>query len=168
MLQPAALHVDFLTRRFTEIAFEDKYKYYFPMGYRDKFKIVEGTWTRHEFVSVDREGNVLGYIAYNIDRDCMVAHSLCIINFGKEHVIFSKDLAHAIREVFEKFKFRKLRWMVSVGNPAERHYDRMCVRLGGRIIGIYEKEDKLIDGTYADRKEYEIMRDRYLDSRVNK
>lgn len=168
MLQPAALHGDYLTRKFIEIAFDDKYKYYFPMGFRDKFVITEGTWNRHEFVSVDRGGKVLGYMGYNIDRDSMVAHALCIINFGDPHPIFAKDLAHLIRDVFERFQFRKLRWMVSCGNPAERHYDRMCERLGGRIVGIYEKEDKLIDGTYTDQKTYEILRDRYRDSRKNK
>ena len=44
----------------------------------------------------------------------------------------------------------------------------MIDKYGGRIIGIYKQETKLIDGEYYDKKVYEIMRDDYLKSMKSK
>lgn len=41
----------------------------------------------------------------------------------------------------------------------------MISKYGGRIVGIYEKETKLIDGEYYDVKLYEITRESYLESK---
>ncbi|MNP01387.1 hypothetical protein D3C76_931990 [compost metagenome] len=115
-------------------------------------------------MSLDRDGKMLGYLGYDIDRDSGVAYNLCAISFTEDaHPIFAKDLARFLRDIFEKFHFRKLRWTVTIGNPVEKYYDRLCYRYGGRVAGIWLKEDKLMDGTYADRKQYEIFHDDYME-----
>ena len=57
---------------------------------------------------------------------------------------------------------------VVVGNPIEPTYDKLCARAGGRVAGYYRDDAMLMDGSYADIKVYEIMRDEYLESRYCK
>jgi hypothetical protein len=65
-------------------------------------------------------------------------------------------------EIFTKFKFRKLKYSVFVGNPIENTYDRLTEKYGGRIIGISKQDDRLIDGDFYDLKSYEIFKDDYM------
>ena len=74
------------------------------------------------------------------------------------------DLGQALTDIFERFKFRKLNFSVVIGNPIEKSYDKMIDKYGGRIVGIYKQEIKLIDGEYYDEKLYEITREDYLKS----
>lgn len=167
MLEDARLHEQAIQQKLLRVQYEERYKYYWNYSYRSPWKPHDhGTWNRHEFASVDRSGNVLGVLAYDIDRDDGVASNLSIISFTEDtHPIFAKDLARFLRDIFEKFHFRKLRWSVLIGNPVERHYDRLCERYGGRIVGIQYKENRIMDGTYADKKLYEIHHDDYMERR---
>lgn len=45
--------------------------------------------------------------------------------------------------------------------PAEKHYDRLIERVGGRIVGVY-KNDIFINGEFYDKKLYELTRDEYM------
>ena len=68
------------------------------------------------------------------------------------------------KSLFEKYKFRKLKFSVCIGNPIEKSYDKMIEKYNGRIVGTYLKDAKLFDGEYCDRKVYEIFREDYLKS----
>ena len=122
------------------------------------------TWNRHQFVSLDKEGNVIGYISYSISRADNSAHSLSIMNFSDNKVVFGMDLGQALKDIFEKYKFRKLNFIVVVGNPIEKSYDKMIKKYGGRIVGTYKEDVKLIDGEYYDKKSYEILASEYFSS----
>ena len=61
-------------------------------------------------------------------------------------------------------KFRKIRFICVKGNPIESAYNRFIDSNGGRKVGYYEKEDKLIDGEYHDSILYEITRERFIES----
>ncbi len=80
-------------------------------------------------------------------------------------LLFGIDLGQALIDIFDKFKFRKLRFSVIVGNPVEKSYDKMVQKYGGRIVGIYYKEQQLIDGEIYDQKLYEILRENYLNNK---
>ena len=54
---------------------------------------------------------------------------------------------------------------VVVGNPIEPTYDRLCAKMGGRVVGYYRDDAMLMDGSYADIKVYEVMRTEYLEKR---
>jgi hypothetical protein len=162
MLDLAIKYEDKLQMLFSNIAFDEKYMFFSGCSYRDKYKATESTWNKHEFVSLDKEGNVIGYIKYNIDRESSVANSLQIINFTDNKVVFGRDVMQALDEIFTKFKFRKLKYSVFIGNPVESTYDRLTEKYGGRISGIQLQDDKLIDGNYYDFKSYEIFRDDYI------
>ena len=68
----------------------------------------------------------------------------------------------ALKDIFEKFHFRKLIFSVVIGNPIEKTYDRMIQKYGGRIVGIQRQQVKLIDGQFYDVKMYEILSDDYF------
>lgn len=78
---------------------------------------------------------------------------------------FGRDLGQALTDIFEKFRFNKLKFSVVIGNPIEKSYDRMIQRYGGRIVGIFRQDTRLIDGNLYDVKDYEILRSEYLASK---
>lgn len=135
--------------------------FYFSGGYISKYKASEDTWTKHEFVST-KGGKILGYLAYDVDRRTNSANGLCAINFEIKSITFSKDFMRFLKDIFEKYQFRKLSFGVYAGNPAERMYNRYIQKFGGRIVGILKSETILTDGNFYDYKMYEIFRDDYL------
>lgn len=163
MLEPAIKYRDQIYNIQYDIWFNDKYKYFNVGSYYGAMQIDENTWDRHQFVSV-LNGNIIGYIEYNISRQEHCVRSLAIINFTENKAVFGKDLAQALKDIFEKYKFRKLNFSVVVGNPIEKSYDKMIKRYGGRIVGKYKDNVKLIDGNYYDEKVYEILASEYFDA----
>lgn len=163
MLEPAIKYKDQLQNLQYEVWFNDKYKYWNSDVYHQHIQIDDNTWNRHQFVSVC-DGKVIGYIAYSIARAENYAYSLSIINFSDNKIIFGKDLGQALKDIFEKYKFRKLKFNVVIGNPIEKSYDKMIRKYGGRIVGILREDLKLIDGEYYDKKLYEILASEYFNS----
>lgn len=161
MLEPAIKYKEELEKLQYGIWFDEKYKYWNCDVYYDTLQIDTSTWNKHQFVSVVN-GEIIGYIAYNIARADNSAHSLSIMNFSDNKVAFGMDLGQALKDIFEKYKFRKLNFTVVVGNPIEKSYDKMIKKYGGRIVGTYKSDVKLIDGEYYDKKSYEILADEYF------
>lgn len=111
---------------------------------------------------------VIGYIAYDVARGDNSVSGLRIINFSDNKAVFGVDLVKALKDIFEKYKFRKLNFNVVIGNPIEKSYDKMIKKYGGRIIGTYKEDVKLIDGEYYDTKLYEILASEYFNAINNK
>lgn len=162
MLVPAINYSCQLTEKFNEIWFDDKYKYFNFASYYDSFKVDDSSWNKHQFVSIDNNGNIIGYIGYNVDRQTYSCNGLGIVNFTDNKIIFGKDLRQALVDIFEKYKFRKLNFSVLIGNPIEKTYDKLIEKYNGRIVGIYFEDIKLMDGEFYNKKSYEIFRDDYL------
>lgn len=163
MLEPAIKYKDQLEKLQYDIWFNDKYKYWNCSVYYETMNIDNDTWNRHQFVSV-YHGNVIVYISYNISRSENCAHELSILNFTDNKIVFGRDIGQALKDIFEKFIFRKLNFTVVVGNPIEKSYDKMIKKYGGRIVGTKKKDVQLIDGKYYDLKLYEIFADDYFKS----
>lgn len=174
MLDLAINHEEELINKFRQTWMDDKYKFYYAANYRWGVELENKTWDSHDFVSIKSimqqdditytDTEVLGYIGYQIERADEYTHDLAIISFAKteeENIVFAADLRAAIRDIFEKYNFRRLEWSVIIGNPVERIFDRMCRRYGGRIVGTYKNRVRLIDGKYYDEKLYEIEKDDY-------
>lgn len=168
LLDVAIRHEEEVKEKMNNIWFQDKYKYWNFSTYFEKYKIDDTTWNKHQFVSLDSSGKVIGYIGYNVYRETYDCNGLSIINFTDNIVTFGIDLGQVLTDIFEKFKFRKLNFKVVVGNPIEKSYDQMIEKYNGRIVGIKRKDAKLIDGEYYDVKLYEIFREDYLRSKVKK
>ena len=163
MLDVAIKYQNQLIDKFRKIWFSEKYKFYNSTCFFSEWKIKEDTWSAHQFVSV-RNGDVIGYISYAIDReDGNSTNNLGIINFeDKPSMTFAMDLGQALTDIFEKYNFRKLNFYVIVGNPAEKAYDKMIKRYGGRVVGYLKENARLFDGKLYDEKLYEVMREDYF------
>lgn len=162
MLDVAIKYKDRLTERFRETWFQDKYKYWNYTNYFEEMEIADRTWGKHQFVSIDSDGDVIGYIGYAIDRSSDYVYALNIINFTDDRVTFGIDAGKVIKDIFEKFHFRKICFSVVVGNPIEKTYDKMVERYGGEIVGVHKEHVRLIDGQFYDVKLYEILAKDYF------
>lgn len=168
MLDVAIRHEAELVDLFRSVWFKDRYKYWTCSNFNEDYKVNTSTWVNHEFVSI-RNGRVIGYIGYSIDRaDLDSAYALNIINFEERpSVTFARDLGNALTDIFEKYKLRKLSFSVVIGNPIEKSYDKMCNMYGGRIVGVKKKHVRLIDGELYDEKLYEVLREDYERRKLN-
>ena len=168
MLKPAVQYKEKLAICMANIWFNDKYKYYVAEPYCEIPETHTSSWCQNEFVSVDNNDNILGFIDYNINRRTYNASGLCILSFtDKPTLTFGKDILQSIDDIFQKFNFNKLRFSVVVGNPIEKTYDKLIVKYGGCIAGYSKKDIQLWDGQLYDLKTYEIMREDYLRCKKN-
>lgn len=163
MLDSAFKYKEELNKLFIDIWYDEKYKYYYACTSRAGYEIPEeGDWHGRQFVSLDSNGEIIGFIAYDINRTTEVVSEFGAINFTDNKITFAKDLAQVIDDVFCKFNHPKLEWSVVVGNPVEPNYDKMCKKYGGNIVGVFHKHYKLIDNKYYDEKMYELFREDYI------
>ena len=168
MLKPAILYKKELQELMISTCwFNEKYKY-FNQGYEITEEFVDNTEKQHQFVSVDKDNKICGMIFYYVDRKTRSVCGLNAASFDVNPFVFGKDVIQAIDDIFNKFKFHKMCFGVVVGNPIEPTYDRLCAKAGGKVAGYYRDDAMLMDGSYADIKVYEIMRDEYIKSRCSK
>ena len=161
MLDNALKHADALKMLHLDTWHDEKYKFYNYRCFWELPTLKENTLDGHDFVSINDKGDIIGAIGYCIMRDTESVCGLGIINFTGDKA-FGKDVLQAIKDIFEKYNFRKLSWCVVVGNPIERTYDKLCAKYGGRIVGTEKEETKLFDNKYYDVKRYEILRLDYM------
>lgn len=163
MLDVAINHEDELKMKFQSTWFSEKYKYWAYSSYYEAFEVAQNTMESHQFVSLNPEGEVIGYIGYSVYRGDDSVDGLNIINFTDGNkATFGIDVATAVRDIFEKFHFRKLNFVVVIGNPIEKTYDHLMKKYNGRIVGTWKKHVKLYDGAICDVKLYEIMAEDYF------
>lgn len=163
ILKPALLYKEKLNKTYGEIIFKDKYKYYnYDSYWNYTLQLSENSWNEIEMVSIDRNDNVIGFLRAGILRDSNKISSLGIVNFYNKNVIFAKDLYQFLNDLLVKFNFRKIEFLVVIGNPAEKMYDKYIKKYNGNIVGIKKESAKLQDGKYYDVKLYEIFREDYL------
>lgn len=170
MLDNAIKYAEPLKQLFINTWYDEKYKYYNYRCYCNIPEFEASTLNGHDFVSLNQAGKIVGAIGYTVLRDTESVCGLGIVNFIDEsnienRIIFGRDVLQAIRDIFEKYNFRKLSFCVVIGNPIENTYDKLCAKYGGRIIGIEKKEAKLWDNLYYDVKRYEILREDYVRKR---
>lgn len=165
MIELANKYKTELTNKCIDTWFVDKYKFYFACPYPGEITIETGTWNEMNFVSKNSKGDIIGYIGYNVNRYTNVVSSFHAINFTDERICFGLDLKTVIDDIFLKFNFGKLNISVVVGNPIEKSYDKMILKFGGRVIGVYKDDCKLFDNKFYDLKHYELMRNEYLENK---
>ena len=159
MLDLAINHEEELKQLMRSIMFNDKYKFENYGSYYNDLKLDrEIGWNTFQYVSYDEEiGKVIGYIAVSMDRDAGNMHSLKIVNFSDNKKKFAMDLRKFLLNLAKREDLKKLNFSVIIGNPAEKSYDKMIKKYGGKIVGTYEKDIKLNDGKIYDKKSYEIF-----------
>jgi hypothetical protein len=118
------------------------------------------------YVSVNHKTNtIIGYFNAYISHRHYKVTELNIVNFEEPNIVFSKDLKRFVDMLFER-GFRKIEFSVVVGNPAEKMYDKFIKKYNGRVVGISKESVRLTGGEFYDVKEYEILKDKYIQTIV--
>lgn len=164
MLKRAILYQDQLQQKYIESLDNLDNKYYHLDGWsKYKINIVDSDWDVLQYVSVDNSDNIIGYLEAGCDRTIHSISYLAYINFTNHiNYTFSKDCKEFFNYIFKVKKFNKINWVVAVGNPAEKIYDKLIQKYNGRIVGTYYKDFVTYDNEICDKKSYELFREEYL------
>jgi len=172
MLEPAILHKDELIKKDIGTWYDDRYKYFHINTYHEIFKPAEDDWNYIQMVSIDPTlpdtNKVCGYFFAHVNRASNVVKNIGAINFYLDRKLtFGKDLKQFLESLFLKFNFKTITFDVAVGNPIEKSYDKLVKHYNGRIVGTFEKNYKIADGTYVDIKWYQVNKEYFLKA-INK
>lgn len=174
MIENALLHSTELAEKFKKTWYDDKYKYYYSEGYGTLDQnacnpnVSDSCWQR-SFVSIGYEGEIIGYIAYRLDRSNTIAEALRIISFNDaHHVQFCIDLKTVLSDIFEKYNMEMLFFTAVVGNPALPKYEKILKLIGGKEIGVAHNRVRLMDNSLCDLKYFEVSKENYYKFYGNK
>lgn len=121
----------------------------------------DDNYERHCFVSVDKDDNIIGYIAYSVDWSAMSADQFGIISYRKNSLEFAKDVYKVICDLFETYHMNRLSWCSYADNPAIRGYRNFIKKHGGKECGYYRQIARLQDGKLHDSVDFEILAEEF-------
>lgn len=160
MLVQAILHKEELIRKQIESSCDNYFMFYYSGSFRTfTFALEDNSFWKIQMVSIDKLKNVIGYMSVNIDRDSRVVDGFGIINFTKKpNLIFARDLMKFLRYLRDVCEASKFDFCAFVGGAPELMYRRFIKRYGGRVVGTYTADTKLLDGKLHNNTLFEIMR----------
>lgn len=161
MLKPAQLYEDELKKKMISCWHDPKYKYYSGWTGDVVPKLPDNYYDEHNFVSVDRDNNVIGYISYHVCWSTMSASNFGAISFDLGNPVFGKDLYTAIDNLFNSYHMNRIQWRVISDNPVIKNYRRFAARHGGVECSHLRRVAKLADGMLHDAIEFEILAEDY-------
>ena len=166
MLDVADKYVDELNQKLYNIWYDHKYMYYFCCPHRGTYSVdPNGDWNGRNFVSINSDGKIIGYIHYSICRTADYVDDFGAVNFSddsKDKYTFGKDLRQVIDDIFLKFNHNRLEFTVVEDNPIRKTYFKLVNKYGGRIIGVKHCVIKLINGKVTNKIYFEILRSDYI------
>ncbi len=171
MLVNAYLHEEEIKKEFYKIWYDPKYQYYSGCGCFGEFSLAhnnDGNYNEHCFASISKTGELLGVVSYHVDRMIRSTRSFGAICFKDCSVEFAKDLIQAVDDIFDKFGMERMEFCVIKGNPAEKAYDRLVKRAGGRIVGTRRYNAMNLQGELCDDKIYEILGSDYFTAKLKR
>lgn len=108
-----------------------------------------------QFASVNKEGELLGFICYTVDWYADVAYNFGMMSQQTANAAFAKDVFNKMEELVSRH--HRVEWRMVEGNPVEKHYDKFCFKHGGNKYVFADRiRDK--DGNFRDDIMYEIVR----------
>lgn len=161
MLKPAQLYKDKLQEENIKAWYRTENMYWNGGTGDSQITLHENNYDCHQFVSVDKEDNVIGYICYSVDWAAMSCHRFGIISFQKGRIEFVKDVYTAICNIFKKYHMNRIEWFAFADNPAVRGYRNFIKKHGGRECAYYRQQAKLIDGKLHDSVCFEILAEEF-------
>lgn len=164
MLKIAYPYKDKLQEAYNKVLHEDFYKFFNNGSYWSyDISVQNDSWKYLEFVSIDSNNNIVGYLRADIQRPENHVLGLAVLNFSNKcNLCFSKDLRQFLINLFEVYNFYKIQFCVTVGNPIEKMYDKYIKKYGGEIVGYFKKDVMLRDGKLYDKKFYEIFKENFI------
>ena len=154
MLKPAQLYREELSRKLTERWYEPRYKYYFS-GSSHEMEIPRDNESRHDFVHLDKNGEVDGYFSYRVDWWAGSLYNFGLIGFADNNALFLRDCVRRVEEMVRQ-GIRRAEFWAWADNPVNKFYERVIEKYDGRIVGRLHQSG-FFDGEYHDTVIYEII-----------
>lgn len=162
MLKPAQLYADELQKQLLNTWYTDRAKYWNGCVYDSVVELREDNGDAHQFVSVESNGILLGYITYAVSWTSCKAYGFGIISFEQNPVVFTADFKQAVDDIFKKYRLNKIEFSAYADNPAIKTYRRFIAKHGGEEVGTFKQTTKLQDGLLHDCTMFELFREDYL------
>lgn len=161
MLKPAQLYKDELEKENIKAWYKPE-NIYWDGGTGDStIGLPDNNYNSHCFVSVDKDDNIIGYIAYVVDWAAMSADRFGIISYRKNSIEFARDVYKVICDLFEVYHMNRVSWCAFADNPAVRGYRNFIRKHGGRECGYHRQAARLQDGKLHDSVEFEILAEEF-------
>lgn len=155
MLYPAQLYREELKRKLVEHWYDTKYSYYFS-GSAYEVTPPDNNETRHDFVHLDKDGNVDGYFSYQIDWQARSLYNFGLVGFKDKNADFIRDCLVNVNKMIANGIKRCEFWAWSDNERANRLYRRLIEEYGGQIVG-HLHNNGFFEGKYHDTTIYEIL-----------
>lgn len=159
MLDNAKKYEQEIQDKFFDTWYDMKYQYYRDTSGDRIPQLPDNCYDRRSFVSLDKEGKVIGFISYSYNDTTGGANSFGIINFGKPSYTFANDVLQVVADIFFKYKLNRIEWWCFADNPAIKGYRKFIKRFGGREVGHLREVSRLMDGKLHDGVIFEILRE---------
>ena len=109
MLKLAIEYKEELEKKFLEIAYDDRYKYYQGRYIDLSDKLFSNTWKAIQYVSINKKKRVLGFFQVSVDRTMHSVSNLHAVKFTKsKNEVFTEDFKIFTDSLFTKHKFNKV------------------------------------------------------------
>ena len=155
MLLPAQLYREELKRKFIEHWYDPKYKYYFS-GSSYELSLPDNNESRHDFVHINKQGEIDGYFSYQIDWVARSIYNFGLIGFAEDNTMFLRDCIANVKEMVRQ-GIRRAEFWAWADNPVTKFYDRLIKRYAnGNIVGRLHQSG-FFDGEYHNTTIYEIL-----------
>ena len=161
MLKPAQLYKEQLHKENIKAWYKPENIFWNGGTGDSQINIREDNYDVHQFVSVDKDDNVIGYIAYSVDWAAMSADRFGIISYRKGSIEFARDLHKAVCDLFNVYHMNLIQWCAYTDNPAIRGYRNFIKKYGGRECGYYRQVARLQDGRLHDCVDFEILAEEF-------
>lgn len=163
MLKPALEYAEELKEKYIKEMYDLKNQFYFGWYGTKELELSDNNYDRHEFVSVDGDDNIIGFISYNICYSRRIADNFGILSFDKGNLTFPRDLSKMIHDIFCVYNLDKMVWRCFEDNPALRGYRNFIKKHGGRQRCYAINESILMDGKLHNMVEFELTKADYID-----
>ena len=161
MLKNARNYEQELQKKLRDTWYDLNYQFYHSSSYHSDLKLEDEC--RYDFVSVNSKDEIVGFFSYRIDREVNSVRHFGAISFDQNSVLFARDMAQAIDDIFNKYNFNRMEWYCVDGNPILDSYKRFCEKHGGIIMAHEHECVRTLDGQLRDSWGFEILKKNYIN-----
>lgn len=161
MLKPAQLYREELQKKYVECWYKPENQYYSGWTGMQIPDLPDNCYDTHDFVSVDKDNNVIGYISYCINHVSLSVDRLGIISFKKGDLTFGRDIYESICNIFEAYGMNRIEFFAFADNPAVKAYRNFIRKHGGRECAYKRQCARLQDGKLHDAVIFEILAEEF-------
>lgn len=154
-LVPAQPYREELKCKLIECWYNPKYKYYFS-GSAYELSVPDNNDHRHDFVHLDKNGDVDGYFSYQIDWRAKSLYNFGLIGFADNNISFIMDCVRRLEHMIDTEEIQRLEFWAWADNPINKFYRHMVNKWGGKVAG-YLTNSGFFDGRYHDSIIYEVL-----------